>query len=98
MGPNLFVHNENHANVMPHVTTFAVTSCTYHAAHEHRQDGCPYVNIAHQESFMDMPFTPAELYLRKITASHFSTINTKIANQNVLKRILIAMHDNNKAD
>ena len=37
-------------------------------------------------------------YLSKLTASHFSTLNMKIANQNVLKRILIVMHNKNKAD
>ena len=37
-------------------------------------------------------------YLSKLTASHFSTLNMKIANQNVLKRILIAMHNENKAN
>ena len=47
---------------------------------------------------MDVPFTQAERYLSKITASHFSTLNTKIANQNVLKRILIAMLNENKAN
>ena len=58
----------------------------------------PYVYVAHQELLMDMPFMQAEQYLSKITASHFSTLNMKIANQNVLKRILIAMHNENKAD
>ena len=47
---------------------------------------------------MDMLFTQAKRYLSKITASHFSTLNMKIANHNVLKRILIAMHNENKAD
>ena len=47
---------------------------------------------------MDMPFVQAERYLSKITASHFSTLNTKFANQNVLKRILIEMLNKNKAD
>ena len=47
---------------------------------------------------MDMPFVQAKQYLSKIIASHFSTLNTKFANQNVLKRILIAMHNENKAD
>ena len=45
-----------------------------------------------------MPFVQAEQYLSKITASHFSTLNMKIANQNMLKRILIAMLNENKAD
>ena len=47
---------------------------------------------------MDMPFTQAEQYLSKITTSQFSTLNTKIANQNVLKRILIVMHNENHVD
>ena len=33
----------------------------------------------------------------KITESHFSTLNTKTANQNVLKRVLIAMLNENMA-
>ena len=47
---------------------------------------------------MDVPFTQAEQYLSKLTTSHFSTLNRKITNQNVLKRILIAMLNENKAD
>ena len=57
----------------------------------------PYVYVVRQELLMDMPFAQAEQYLSKLTASHFSTLNTKIASQNVLKRILIAMHNENKA-
>ena len=58
----------------------------------------PYVYKACQELVMDMPFVQAEQYLSKVTASHFITLNTKITNQNVLKRILIAMHNKNKAE
>ena len=47
---------------------------------------------------MDMPFAQAEQYLSTLTASHFGTLNTKFANQNMLKRILITMHNENKAD
>ena len=47
---------------------------------------------------MDVTFAQAEQYLSKLTASHFSTLNTKFANQNALKRILIAMLNENKAD
>ena len=57
----------------------------------------PYVYVVCQELLMDMPLAQAEQYLSKITTSHFSTLNMKIANQNVLKRILIAMHNENKA-
>ena len=47
---------------------------------------------------MDMLFAQAERDFSKITASHFSTLNTKFANQNVLKRILIVMLNENNAD
>ena len=47
---------------------------------------------------MDMLFAQAEEYLSKITTSHFSTLNTNFANWNMLKRILIAMLNENKAD
>ena len=80
------------------VTVCAVTSCAHRAAHAHRQAGHPYVDMACQELLMDTPLMPAELYLIKLTTSHFSTLNTKIANQNMLKMILIAMHNENKAD
>ena len=66
------------------------TTCVKH--------GHPYVSMACQKLLMDMLFMPSKLYLRKLTASHFSTLNTKIANQNMLKMILIAMHNENKAD
>ena len=48
----------------------------------------PYVYVACQELLMDVPFTQAEQYLSKITASHFSTLNTKF----------VAMLNENKAD
>ena len=51
----------------------------------------PYVYVMHQELIMDVLFMQARRYLSKITTSHSSTLNTKIANQNMLKRILIAM-------
>ena len=98
VGPNLFARNENSTYVMPHVSACAVTSCTHCMAHARRQAGCPYINVVCQKLLMDMPCTPAKQYLSKITASHFSTLNLKIANQNVLERILIAMHNENKAD
>ena len=47
---------------------------------------------------MDVLFMQAEQYLSKLTASHFSTLNTKITNQNVLKRVLIAMLNENMAE
>ena len=46
---------------------------------------------------MDVPFMQAERYLSKITTSHFNTLNMDFANQNVLKRILITMLNENKA-
>ena len=98
VGPILFAHNENSAYIMPHVTAHAVTSCTHRPAHSCRQASHPYVNVACQKLLMDMLFVPAKLYLIKLTSSHFSTLNMKIANQNVLKMILIAMYNKNKAD
>ena len=56
------------------------------------------VYVVCQELLMDVPFTQAEGYLSKLTASHFGTLNMKYANQNVLERILIAMHNENKAN
>ena len=47
---------------------------------------------------MDMPFAQAERYLSKVTTSHFSTLNTDFANWNLLKKILITMLNENKAD
>ena len=98
MGPNLFMHNENSAYVMPHVTAHAVTLCAHHAACTCRQAGHPYINMACHKLFMGMLYAPAEPYLSKITTSHFSTLNMKIANWNMLKRILIAMHNENEAN
>ena len=46
---------------------------------------------------MDMPFVQAQLYISKVSASHFNVLNLKIANQNVLEKILIAMLNENKA-
>ena len=46
---------------------------------------------------MDMLFAQAELYISKLTASHFNDLNMKIANQNMLERILIAMLNENTA-
>ena len=47
---------------------------------------------------MDVLFVQAEQYLSKISASHYSTLNTHFANRNMLKRILIAMLNENKAN
>ena len=47
---------------------------------------------------MDVPFVQADRYLSKLAASHFTTLNMKVANWNMLKRLLIAMLNENKAD
>ena len=96
-GPIVFTRNENIAHVMPGVTAHAVTSCAHRTAHERRQAGHPNY-MWHQDLLMDMPFVQAERYLSKLTASHFSTLNTKFANRNMLKRILIVMLNENKAN
>ena len=51
-----------------------------------------------QELLMDVLFAQAEQYLSKLTASHFGTLNRRFANQNMLEWILVAMHNENKAD
>ena len=98
VGPNLFTHNENSAYVMAHVAECAVMSCVHHMVHACRQASHPYENVACQKLLMDTLFMPAELYLIKLTASHYSSLNTRIAYHNMLKMILIAMHNENKAD
>ena len=47
---------------------------------------------------MDVLFTQAKQYLSKLTASHFGTLHMRFSNQNMLERILIPMHNENKAD
>ena len=47
---------------------------------------------------MDVPFAQAEQLLSKLTPSHFGTLNMDFANWHVLKRIPIAMLNENKAD
>ena len=96
MGPILFARNVNIAHVMPRVTARAVTSCGHRAACARRQAGRPNYTWR-QKLLMDVPFAQAELYISKITASHFNALNTKIAKQNVLERILIAMLNENMA-
>ena len=94
----IYLCNEDSAYIMPCVTAHAVTSCMHHTAYACRQASCPNENVVHQKLLMDTLFMPAKLYLTKLTTSHFSTLNTRIANQAVLKMILIAMHNENKAD
>ena len=72
-------------------------SCVHFMAHTRRQAGRPYV-IVHQKLLVDMLFAPAELYLTKLTISHFSTLNMKIANQNMPKMDSHTMHNENMAD
>ena len=97
MGPKLFTRNENSAYIMPHVSAHAVMSCV-HCMACMQASWPPYVYVVCQKLPMDVPFMQAEHYLSKINTSHFSTLNMKFANQNVRKRILIAMHNENKAD
>ena len=98
VGPNLFVHNENIAHVMPHGTTHAMMSCAHCVACICRQASHPlFPWCTRNYLWMYHSHKPNDIY-QKLTASHFSTLNMDFANQNVLKRILIAMHNENKAD
>ena len=98
VGPILFVHNENIAHVMPRVTACAMMSCTHCAARTHRQAGHPMYMWCARNYLWPCHLRRLKYIYQKITASHFSTLNMDFANQNVLKRILIAMHNENKAD
>ena len=81
---------------MPRVTARAVTSCAHRATCARSQAGRPSYMWC-QKLLMDVPFVQAELYISKLAASHFNDLNMKIANQNVLERILIAMLNENTA-
>ena len=71
--------------------------CTSHGACMQASQP-PYVYLVRQELLMDVPFMQAKQYLSKLTASHFGTLNTKFSNQNMQERILVAMHNENKAN
>ena len=58
----------------------------------------PYIYMACQKLIMDILFEQAEQYLSKLIATHFITLNTRIANQNMLKKNLIAMDNENETD
>ena len=55
------------------------------------------LNVARQKLLMDVQFMQADLYILKVTASHFNTLNTRIANKNVLERILVSVFGENMA-
>ena len=98
MGSNLFACNENIC--LCHAMWYCMCSDvlgTLRGMHT-QASWPPYVYVACQELLMDMPFAQAKQYLSKITASHFCTLNTNFANRNMLKRNLIAMHNENKAE
>ena len=98
VGPNLFTHNENIAYVMPRGTAHAVTSCTTSHSMHMQTSRPPHVYVACQVLVMVVLFAQAEQYLSKLAASHFGTLNMKFANENMLERILITMHNENKAN
>ena len=64
-----------------------MTSHVHHVACTCRQAGCPYEYMAYQKILIDLLFTSAKQYLSKLTASHFSILNMKIANWHELKRM-----------
>ena len=52
----------------------------------------------HQKLLIGMACTHAEQLLLKLTTSHFHALNNEIANETMLKRILIPMCNENKAN
>ena len=98
VGPILFMCNENIALVMPCVTTCAVTSCVHCAVHARRQAGhSNYMWHTRNYLWMCRLCRPNDIF---IITNHLTFYHPKykLANQNVLKRILIAMLTENKAD
>ena len=97
MGPILFAHNENIAHVMPRVTApssdIMRALCGAHAGKLAALIICGMPGFTYGRAIC-----ASQMIFIKITASHFSTLNMEIANQNVLKRILIVMHNENQAD
>ena len=83
-----------------HATCYCTCSDVMHASHGTCTQASqpPYENVARQKLLMDTPFMPSKLYLIKLTTSNFSTVNMRIAKQNMMKMILIPMHNENKAD
>ena len=65
MGPNLFVHDENIAYVMPHATWYHTCNDIVHTSRGTCMQASwpPYVYMVRQELLMDVPFTQAERYL-----------------------------------
>ena len=98
MGPNLFACKENSAYIMPRVTTHAVMSCMHRAVHAHRQAGCPMYMCCARNYLWTCCLHQLNYIYQKYLPHIFGILNTRIANQNMLKRILIAMHNKNKAD
>ena len=94
------IYSRRMRTVLHHATCYCMCSDVMRASRSACTQAIQphYVYVACQELVMDMPFVQAKLYLRKLTTSHFGTLNMRIAKQNVLKRILIAMHNENKAD
>ena len=83
MGPILFARNENIAHVIPCVTARKLAALIIRGT-----PGFTFGRAIHASR---------TIYI-KINRLTFSTLNMKIANQNMLKRILIAMLNENKAD
>ena len=82
---------------MPHVVTHVIMSCAHCAAYAHSQASQPHDLMACHKLIICLLFTQAEGCLLKLTTSHYITLNIQFANENV-KRILIAMQDENKSD
>ena len=66
-------------------------SHVHHAVHTHRKASHRYDFMAHCNLIVCLPFVQVKGLLLKLTDSHFNTLNMKIANENMLERILVAM-------
>ena len=86
---------------MPHVVAHAAnTNDVMHASHDAH---APEIQLSlvikmHGKILMFVPFMQAKWLLLKLTTSPFDSLNQEYANENVMKRIPIAVHNENKAN
>ena len=66
-------------------------SCTHHATCACWQASHPSVLKMCCKIFIHLLFTQAKGLLLELTASHFNSLNTKFANENMMKKILITV-------
>ena len=96
-----FIVQQESCHIMSHVVTCAMnTNDVMHISHHMHTPALshPLVFMMHQKLLTGMLLAYAEQLLLKLTTSHFHTLNNENENENVMKRILTAMHNESKAN